>query len=266
MDMSTWPSHREHYLPALTLPTIQSLPDKSRAVVVLATAAIEQHGPHLPIGVDALLAEAYLERAIPLAAQSCSVYTLPTITIGKSNEHTGFPGTLILHRETLRQQILAVGRQVADWGFCKLAVLNTHGGNTSVVKSCLRELYPRLRVRLLDFPYSRECNEREARFGIHAGEVESALMYALTPDLVRPQLADCCWIGSLEQSGELRAEFSPATYAWQTSDLSSTGTMGDATRASVANGQLWLDRASKVIAQAITAFSQSESAKGADKV
>jgi creatinine amidohydrolase len=260
MDTTLWPSHRDYYLPAMTLSAIENLPDKSSAVVVLATAAIEQHGPHLPLGVDAMLAEAYLERALPLAAESCSVYTLPSLVVGKSNEHAGFAGTLILDRETLRQQILAVGRQVADWGFGKLAVLNTHGGNTMVIKSCLRELYPRLRVRLLDFPYSRECSEREARYGIHAGEVESALMYALAPDLVRPQLADCCWIGSLEQSGELRAEFSAATYAWQTSDLSSTGTMGDATRASPANGQLWLDRASKAIAQAITAFSQSESA------
>lgn len=253
----TWPSYRNHHLPAFTLRAIRAIPKKSRVVVVLTTGAIEQHGPHLPVGVDALLGQAYLDRAIPLASQSCPVYTMPPIQVAKSNEHSGYPGTLILHRENLRQQILASGRQVADWGFGKLAILNTHGGNTSVIKSCLRELRPALDARLLAFPYECECPPRETRYGIHAGELETSLMLALTPDLVRAEASDCCWIGPSDDSSGLQPECSPATYAWQTSDLSPTGTMGDATRATEEKGHLWIERASQAIADAILEFSQS---------
>jgi len=257
MTSPLWPTHRDHHLPALTLRAIRKLPEKSRAVVVLATGAIEQHGPHLPVGVDSMLGQAYLDRALPLAARECRVFTMAPIQIAKSNEHTGYPGTLILHRETLRQQILASARQIAAWGFRKLAILNTHGGNTSAIKSTLRELHPTLDARLLRFPYEWQTTPREACYGIHAGELETALMLAIAPDLVRSDAADCCWIGPEEKPRGLQPEFAAATFAWQTRDLSPTGTMGDATRATPGNGQLWIDRASRAVAEAIVAFAQA---------
>ncbi len=253
MTESLWPGFRERYLPAMSQRTINALPNKTQAWVLLTTGAVEQHGPHLPLGVDSLLAQGYLQCALPLLPAKFPLYLLPPITVGKSNEHSGFAGSLILHRERLRQQILACGRQLQRWGFANLAVLNTHGGNTSVLKSCLRELSPSLRVRLLDFPYARDCAPREECFGIHAGELETALMLALAPEQVRMEAADCCWIGSLEETSPLRPEFAPATYAWETSDLSPTGTMGDARNATAANGQLWLARAAKAIAEALQA-------------
>ena len=129
----TFPSYRDRYLPAMTLRRIRALPDKAWAPVILATGAIEQHGPHLPVAVDALMGQVWLSLALARLPAGASCYVAPPITIGKSNEHTGFPGTLMISRDTLRSQILAVARQAQAWGFRSIAVINTHGGNVPVL-------------------------------------------------------------------------------------------------------------------------------------
>lgn len=188
--------------------------------------------------------------ALPKLAPEDPVYVVPPIQVAKSNEHDGFPGTLILHRESVRQLTLSAGRQIAEWGFRRLVVLNTHGGNSSVVKSALRELAlnERIECELLDCPYKADITEREKAFGIHANEIESSLMYAAVPQMVDPLAATCCWIGSLDDSRVLQAEFAPATYAWKTLDISSSGVMGDARKGSAEKGRLWAERAAEALA------------------
>jgi len=246
----SWPSYRNRYLPAMTRWAIENIPDKDKAFVVLPTGAIEQHGPQLPVGVDALLGQIYLDRAMPKLPKEAPVYVAPPIQAAKSNEHTGFPGTLIIHRESLRQLILSTGRQIAEWGFTRMGILNTHGGNISVVKSALRELHLELglEVQVLSYPYELDIPARERAFGIHANEVESSLMYASTPDMVDPSVATCCWTGTLDDPKILQSEFAPATYAWKTLDISRSGTVGDATVATVEKGELWIARAADALA------------------
>jgi creatinine amidohydrolase len=221
---------------------------------------VEQHGPQLPVGVDALLAQVYLDLALPKLADDAPVYVAPPIQAAKSNEHDGFPGTLILHRESLRQMIVSAGRQITDWGFRRMAILNTHGGNISVIKSALRELNLKfgLRVEVLSFPYEADITERERAFGIHANDVESSLMYALTPDMVDPAAATCCWIGSLDDPKILQSEFAPATYAWKTLDISRSGTVGDATIATAEKGQQWIEAAATSLAETLSGLVAGE--------
>lgn len=247
----SWPSYRNRYLPAFTLSQIHKIPDKEKALVVIPTGAIEQHGPHLPVGVDALLAQIYLDRALPKLPAHAPVFVAPPIQAGKSNEHDGFPGTIILSRETLRQQMLCIGRQIHAWGFKRIGVLNTHGGNTSVLKSMLRELHMTLalEVQLIDYSYEAELSAREAAYGIHAGEVETALMLAATPNMVDPSGCTTCWIGDPEEAKELQPEFAAATFAWKTLDLSASGVMGDAKGATKEKGERWLARLSEALAQ-----------------
>jgi creatinine amidohydrolase len=234
----------------MTGKAIQTLPEKARSLVMLSTGAIEQHGPQLPVGVDALLGQIFLDNALPLLPADAPVYVAPPIQIAKSNEHTGFPGTLILHRDRLRQLILAAGRQIHSWGFKRIGILNTHGGNISVVKSSLRELHLKygLEVHVLNFPYEVEQSDREAAFGIHAGDLETSLMLAATPDLVDATAATCCWISSLESTGRLQAELAPATYAWKTLDISRSGTIGDASVATAEKGRASIASAAKALA------------------
>tara|TARA_R110002111_G_scaffold124011_1_gene187947 strand:+ start:58 stop:786 length:729 start_codon:yes stop_codon:yes gene_type:complete len=238
----------------MTSQAIKNIPNKEKAFVVLPTGAIEQHGPQLPVGVDALLGQIYLDLAIPKLADDAPVYVAPPIQAAKSNEHTGFPGTLILHRESLRKLILSTGRQLAEWGFNRMGILNTHGGNISVIKSTLRELNLELGmdVQVLSNPYEIDICDRERAYGIHANEVESSLMYATTPDMVDPAAATCCWTGTMDDPKILKSEFAPATYAWKTLDISRSGTVGDAKVASVEKGELWIGRAADALAARLT--------------
>jgi creatinine amidohydrolase len=249
-----WPTYRNRYLPAMSSSQICQLAQKERALVILPTGAVEQHGPHLPVGVDALLGQAYLDRALPKLKPDAPVYVLPPIQVGKSNEHTGFPGTLIIHRESLRQLILSAGRQITAWGFKRIAILNTHGGNISVIKSVLRELYIDMGIEphILTFAYKIDISEREATFGIHANELESSLMYAITPDMVAPENATCCWIGKVGDAKQLQCEFAPATYAWKTLDISCSGTMGDATIATSEKGHQWIEASVRSLVEKLT--------------
>jgi creatinine amidohydrolase len=237
------PAYRHRYLPAMTRARIASLPDKVWAPVLLATGAIEQHGPHLPVAVDSLLGEMWIEEMIKNLAPGAACYVAPPITVGKSNEHVGFPGTLMISKDTLREQVLLVARQTAAWGFRSLLLVNTHGGNSAVLRTTLREVRERLGLRcaFLGGEYRPDLSEQEATWGFHAGEYETSLLLATAPHLVAMEKALCHYPGRLGDSGELRPEHAPATFAWAAQDISPDGVMGDAPAATVAKGARWRD-------------------------
>jgi creatinine amidohydrolase len=249
----TFPSYRERYLPAMTPRRIQALPDKAWAPVILATGAIEQHGPHLPVAVDALMGQVWLSLALARLPAGASCYVVPPITIGKSNEHTGFPGTLMLTRDTLRSQILAIARQVHAWGFRSLAVINTHGGNVPVLMPALREiraLYG-FRAALLPSKAADGLSAQEATFGIHAGELETSWVLAAAGRLVDMSKAVCEFPARIDDPGEVRPVAAPGLVAWVSRDVSKSGVMGDATAATAAKGERWLEQGAAALAEAI---------------
>jgi creatinine amidohydrolase len=248
-----FPSYRDRYLPAMTPRRIAALPDKEWAPVILTTGAIEQHGPHLPVAVDALMGQVWLSLAIARLPKGASCYVAPPITIGKSNEHTGFPGTLMISRDTLRSQVLAVARQVRAWGFRSLAVINTHGGNVPVLVPTLREvraLYG-LRAAVLQSRPVPDISEQEATFGIHAGEVETSWMMAAALQHTDPASAVREYPASLGDKGGVRPVAAPALEAWASRDVSKSGVMGDATAATVKKGRRWLELGAAAYAEAI---------------
>jgi creatinine amidohydrolase len=248
-----FPSYRDRYLPAMTPRRIAALPDKVWAPVILATGAIEQHGPHLPVAVDALMGQVWLSLAIARLRAEDSCYVAPPITIGKSNEHTGFPGTLMISRDTLRSQILAVARQVHAWGFRSLAVINTHGGNVPVIIPTLREvraLYG-LRAGVLQSRPVPGISEQEATFGIHAGEVETSWMLAAAGQHCDFPKAVCEYPARLGDPGEVRPVAAPALVAWASRDISKSGVMGDAAAATAEKGTRWLEIGAAGYAEAI---------------
>jgi creatinine amidohydrolase len=245
--------YRDRYLPAMTRRRIGALPDKAWAPVILATGAIEQHGPHLPLAVDALMGQVWLSLALARLPAGASCYVAPPITIGKSNEHTGFPGTLMISRDTLRSQILAVARQAHAWGFRSLAVINTHGGNLPVLVPTLREirgLYG-MRAGVLQSGPVSDISAQEAAFGIHAGEVETSWIMAAAPDRADPAKAVCEFPAQLGDPGEVRPVAAPALVSWASRDLSKSGVMGDATAATAEKGERWLERGADGYAAAI---------------
>jgi creatinine amidohydrolase len=248
-----FPSYRDRYLPAMTPRRIAALPDKGWAPVILTTGAVEQHGPHMPLAVDALMGQTWLSLALARLPAGASCYVAPPITIGKSNEHTGFPGTLMISRETLRSQILAVARQINAWGFRSLAIINTHGGNVPVIVPTLREARARygLRAAILQSRPVPDISVQEATFGIHAGEVETSWIMAAAGHLVDPSKAVCEFPAMVGDPGEVRPVAATALVAWVSKDVSKSGIMGDATAATAEKGARWLELGAAGYASAI---------------
>jgi creatinine amidohydrolase len=255
----TFPSYRDRYLPAMTPRAIAALPDKAWAPVIVATGAIEQHGPHLPVAVDALMGQIWLSLALARLPAGASCYVAPPITVGKSNEHTGFPGTLAISKETLRELLLALATQVRAWGFRHFAVLNTHGGNTAVIATTVREIRARYGLRAGVLPTKLELglSAQEAAYGIHAGEVETSWLLAAAGSLVHLDRAVCEYPAQLHDPGELRPVAAPATAAWATRDLSASGIMGNAPAATAEKGRRWLEQGATHLAEAIAAVGRA---------
>lgn len=249
-----FPAYRERYLPSMTFAEIAGLPYKTWAPVILQTGAIEQHGPHLPVAVDSFLGQVWVTLAMRLLEPGLPCYVAPPITYGKSNEHVGFPGTVFISKETLREQLLAISRQLRRWGFRHIAILNSHGGNVAVINYTLEEVRSDLdmRVTVLKGPWDLDVSRQEAHYGIHANEAETSWLLAAAPHLVDMSQAVCEYPARLEDPGELRPEFAPATYAWITKDISRSGIMGDAPAATVEKGQRWLKYGAEKYAKGIT--------------
>jgi creatinine amidohydrolase len=244
------PSYRRRYLPAWGANALAQLPEKSNGLVIIPIGAIEQHGPHLPVVVDALLAEAAALAIDRLLPAETPVWFGPTITFGKSNEHHTFPGTLSISASTLRRIIMALATQLKALGFRHIALLNTHGGNSAVIDYTLREIQSELDLRVdhLRIPSTSELSAQESTWGFHAGEWETSLMLALAPELVEPSKALCHYPAYLSDRGKLRPESAPAIFSWQTSDIAPAGVMGDATAATVEKGNRWFSTAMEQLA------------------
>jgi len=234
---------RRRYLPALTRTELDDLENKNESLVIIPIGAIEQHGPHLPLGVDSMIAEIACDGLYERLPEA--VWFGPTLAFGKSNEHAGFPGTLSLSARSLRRIVKSVVANLHAHGFRQFAFLNTHGGNSSVLTYTLREIQHELKVRagMLRLKASDELNPQERTWGFHAGEWETSVMLAIAPDTVQMDRAICHYPAFLEDPGKLRPENAPATHSWVTRDIAPDGVMGDATKATAEKGRRWLDTA-----------------------
>ena len=170
--------------------------DPSRWIAVLPLAAIEQHGPHLPLGVDAMIAEAYLAKARAALPADLPVTFLPVQTIGASEEHRAFPGTLTLSPETLLRIIEEIAESVHRAGVRKLVLINSHGGNVEIMGLAARSLRARLQMlavftswHLFGYPDGL-FGADEIAHGIHGGEIETSIMLAAHPERVKQDQAE----------------------------------------------------------------------------
>ena len=220
--------------------------DPDRWVALLPVAAIEQHGPHLPVSVDADINAGVVAEALRRLGEDAPVVVLPMLAVGKSNEHSAFPGTLSLRLETLVGLWTDVAESVARAGFRKLVFINSHGGQPQVADIVARDLRVRLGMLAVTahtygfgLPEGLFSDE-EARLGIHAGEVETSMMLHLRPGSVRrDRFADFpSAAAELERDyAVLRAE-GAVGFGWMTQDLNPAGAVGDARNADAERGRL----------------------------
>jgi creatinine amidohydrolase len=251
----TYPfDRRERYLPSLTATELTALSDHEKDKVIIPIGAIEQHGPHLPVGVDAFLGEAAAQALSRRLAPNKSIWFGPSITYAKSNEHLTFRGSVSISAQTLGYLITSLAEQFKELGFAEVVILNTHGGNSPVIDYTLREIQSSfgIRVEHLRIPSPDSLSAQEKAWGFHAGEWETSLMLALTPNLVDQGKAICHYPAKLTDPGNLRPDSAPATYAWQTDDIAPAGVMGDATAASAAKGYRWFNEAMDKLHSSLT--------------
>ncbi len=219
--------------------------DMSRVIAVLPVAAIEQHGPHLPVGVDTFINEGYLARAVERVPSDLPVLILPLQAIGKSNEHIEYPGTLTLSMETVTRAWIEIGESVARTGCRKLIFMNSHGGNVPVLGAVVRELRVRFSMlavhagwHALGYPEGL-FSARERAHGIHGGDAETSLMLAFKPTAVRMEEARdfVSSAVSIEQEFKKLRVTQPIGIGWMSSDLHELGAAGDASNATAAKGE-----------------------------
>lgn len=226
-------------------------------VAVLPVAAIEQHGPHLPVMVDACLNEAVVQRTLALLPPGIPVTFLPMQAVGKSNEHLAYAGTLSLSAETLIRLWTEIGECVNRAGIRKLVFFNSHGGQPQVMEIVARDLRARLGMFVVcaaSYGFGAPEGlfpETEEKHGIHAGSSETSQMLALRPDLVQMKRADNFSSVTRQFEDEyeyLRAE-GPVSFGWQTQDLHPSGACGDASDADAQRGNLALDHSARAFAK-----------------
>ncbi|MEO1619730.1 MAG: creatininase family protein, partial [Cyanobacteria bacterium J06632_3] len=236
------PPHR--FFPYLSWTQVEALPNKANTLIIQPIGAVEQHGPHLPLVVDAAIATAVVGGALDKLTADVPAYALPTLFYGKSNEHSSFPGTVTLTATTLMTMLMEMAEGIYSAGFRKLVLVNGHGGQPQVLEIVARDL----RHRHADFmvfpmfvwgaPHSvaELVGTQEYEQGIHAGDVETSVMLALMPEQVDMSAA----VRELPQpfpADSLLSLEGRLPTAWLMDDLSRSGVVGDATVATTQKGK-----------------------------
>jgi creatinine amidohydrolase len=236
----------DRFFPYLTWTDIQAMPDKENVVIVQPMGAIEQHGPHLPLVVDAAISVSVLGKALSQLDTSIPAYALPCLDYGKSNEHWHFPGTITLSAQTLLAVLSDVAESVYRAGFRKLVFMNSHGGQPQVIEIAARDLHqkyedfmvfplftwrvPGIRTIAQDL-----LTPKELELGIHAGDGETSLLLSILPDQVKMDRAVAEYPLGEPREGLLSME-GALPFAWTTRDLSQSGVLGDPTTATIEKG------------------------------
>ena len=217
-----------------TLPEIKDFVAR-HPFAILPVGSTEQHGPHLPINTDTLLAEAI---ALETARRSTGL-VLPALPLGYAWVWKDVPASLTLSFDTYMRVIRDTVESLSSWGVKAVYIMSGHGSNPQPIKHALRELiHDKIDIKVLYGMYAglntmkAEADSDSWHGDLHADEIETSLMLAIAPDLVRMDLA--------------KADYPPAPSDYGQSELSMghlmrSGVFGDPTKASAEKGHRWLD-------------------------
>jgi creatinine amidohydrolase len=233
------------------------LTDVSRWIAVLPLAATEQHGPHLPLTTDVLIADAYLARVRELLPANVPAIFLPVEPVGISTEHIDYPGTQTLPTEIALKRWTGIGEDVARRGLKKLVIITSHGGNSAAMMLIAQDLRAHHKLLVVTTSWSRLSGADklfpadEVRHGIHGGAVETSIMLARYPDQVRADaIADFPASSiALEKQYRWLSTQRPAPFAWQAQDLHPSGAVGNATLAVAAKGEQLIDQGARAFCE-----------------
>jgi creatinine amidohydrolase len=219
--------------------------EPAETIAVLPLAATEQHGPHLPVGTDTLIADGMLDTSIRLLPDGLDVRILPVQAVGKSNEHLYAPGTLSLPASVGIEAWTELGVSIHRAGIRKLVVVNSHGGNEEMMGIVTRELRVRCDMLAVKTSWMRFglpdglFPEAETRFGIHGGDIETSLILHFRPELVDMRAAQdfSSLAARAVQHNRYLGPTGTHAFAWIASDLNPHGVVGNAAAATAEKGR-----------------------------
>jgi len=229
------------YFPDLTGPQVAERLT-ARSILVQPLGAIEQHGPHLPLSTDSVIATAVAEAAVEEVGDELDVWLLPTLEYTKSNEHAWSPGTVWLSATTLLAVLDDIGRCIATTPAQRLVFFNGHGGNSALLNVANREI--RLAHGLMTFlthpgvppDQGGASAVDEMGMGVHGGSDETALMLHIAPHLVHMQEAQRRVPEALAANEYVRFG-GRVSFGWMSNDFFPDGYIGDPTSATAAQGR-----------------------------
>ncbi|MCU0831054.1 MAG: creatininase family protein [Rhizobiaceae bacterium] len=218
--------------------------DAERVIAILPVAAIEQHGPHLPVSTDFSIMQGMLATAIPLIPDGMDVRILPVQPVGKSNEHILAPGTLTIEATNLIRHWQDLGDSIARTGIRKLVIVNSHGGNEEIMGIVAREMRVRHAMLAVKTSWSRFgtppglFSETNAKYGIHGDDYETSLMLHFAPHLVHMEKAKDFRSRVQDAEGHfaLLKHTGTQAFAWMAGDLNPAGVVGESEKATAAKG------------------------------
>jgi len=206
------------------------------SIVVQPLGAIEQHGPHLPLNTDSIVATAVAEAAIAEYGEEVDAWLLPTLQYTKSNEHAWSPGTIWLSATTLLAVLDDIGRCVATTPAERIVFLNGHGGNSALLNVALREI--RLAHGLRTFlahpgvppDQGGTSPAEELGMGVHGGTDETSMLLHLAPELVDMSLGERRVPEKIAANTYVRFG-GRVSFGWLSNDFNDDGVIGDPTEA-----------------------------------
>ena len=231
------------------------------SVAIIPVSAIEAHGPHLPLGVDALLNDSLLDRVIELNPSNNKILVLPNTNFGMSIEHSAYPGTISIKAETLIEYWIQIAVSLKKSGFRKVLFFNSHGGQVGIADIVLRKL--RAEHNLLAHslhwfkvqPPEGLFEDEELKYGIHGGEVETSLMLHKWPSLVKMEFAqnfDSFGKDLAKKYKFVNPTGSALSFGWQTQDLNAEGAVGNAAAANAEKGMQFFEFIAKEVSSMIS--------------
>ena len=230
----------------------------AQTLVILPVAAVEQHGPHLPVGTDWFVVEHIARAAAAMAAQQIPVLVTPTLPFGSSQHHIPFGGTLSFTTTVYYQLLMDLTSSLVADGFQRIFIINGHGGNNEIIQLVARDMALQQPVQIAAAGYWTIAWDDLIAAGAHlgqrlpghAGAFESSLILALRPELVQEPRPHRDAVGDTHPRGFYQPYRSELHGSWQRIDgYSDSPDLGSAER-----GMTYLNAIIPAVTRAFLSF------------
>jgi creatinine amidohydrolase len=219
----------------------------ARSILCLPIGSIEQHGPHLPLNTDVVLAEEFTRRIIARWGETYDLWQLPTLAVSLAREHQWAPGTLSLSVETMKSLLCELAREITrSLQVRNLAIINGHGGNRGILEALAQDLRADfgLNICVLHPAAWVESDPTATVPELHAGKNETSMMLTIAPHLVRREHIAQLNTSSTGDAVRTTILDQAVTWPWTTRDqqIADMGVIGNPKAASAEFGERLLNQ------------------------